>query len=368
MRKKIFGFLVLSLLLLVLSVGPVFSQTTNFVYAENDEQTTDIPDLTNGDFTIKIESTGRKTEHATYVTHNVTTLTGQDVLYYCFNWKDLQFFTFKFVANLGSSTKEYRSYQFVVSTKQTEDMETPTESFTEDALPLLSGDIVNNGINIPNLLYYIDSTAQFNDSSRNRAKGHDFGLYKFDFQYSFFEDDEIHQVTMGCIYFAVMPEDIDTIPTDGLAIRYSVSSSNELMNVYNLYVSAESSYKYVNPAYIKWEVVGKDKNNVNYVLTEEMKQGNPLYTNYHVIYSSQLPTDPIGPTFTFDSLGIEGLWKASCIIYTTSGVEKTRVESAELSTYRTPHKSYLWLILSASLGTLLVGGGTFLVIYKKKKN
>lgn len=358
MKKRVFFCLVLSILMLVLCFGPVFSLDTTHA----DTNDTAIEDVANDKFTIKIETTGKKTQSVNYTKYTTT----EDVEYYVYNWRDLQYLTFKSSAHITDSAKDYRQFKILVSSKQTEDIETSTMSFGNPT-ELLSSPVNN----IPNFTYYIDRAAQISDTTTNRAKGNDFGLYKFNFVYVFAEDEQSvdeNEMSIGTLFIAVIPDNIDTLSTDEIKIKYNVTSSNELMNVYNLYIVAKDDYTYVNPARIKWEVVGKDKNNVNYVLTKEMRDSNPLYANYRVIYESQIPTNPIGPTFSFDSLGIEGTWKAYCTIHSTTGDERAKIESAELSTFRTPHKSYVWLVLGASLGAILLGGGIFLIIYKKKKN
>ena len=365
MKKSKLISKILCIFMLVFMLGLTFLPTQNTAYADEVTGST-IESLTDDKFTINVDTNGRKNTVVTYTKHAVTTKTGENIDYYCFKWRDISYFTFKFNANLRDQPDQYISYEFVAGSTQTEDLETSTLNMSTTTL--LSGIINDNYVTIPNFHFYIDSDTQFGENASNKAKGTDFGIYRFDFYYTILEDDVQHKLPLGSFYFAIIPDDIDELSTDNLTIKYSVSSSNKLMSVYNLYLSAENSFRYVNPAFIEWTVIGKDRNNVNYVLTDKTRQSSPLYANYHVIWTSQMPTSPNGPTFVFDSNDIEGTWTAYCTIkYASTQTERLVVASNELSTLKVPKKSYVWLILLTSIGFLLVGSGTFLVVYKKRK-
>ena len=130
--------------------------------------------------------------------------------------------------------------------------------------PLIQTDIYNNIFNSYDFSYSIDSDSKVAESQYHK-NGYGFGLYKFDLVYTYLLDDQSVNVSTGSvggIYVAVIPDDVTTINDKDTKILYSISSSNKLMNVFNLYLSNDV-YKYVNPAYLEWNVVGQNKEKIN---------------------------------------------------------------------------------------------------------
>ena len=330
-----------------------------------------IDSLTNGKFTVVTEASGRKNVTIYNEKVSVTTKTDEEIDYYCYNWRDISYLTFTFSANLTQELDEYAYFKFIAYNAQTEDLTTPTGHMNENKTTLLEGEIVNNTVSIPRFYFYIDSDAQFNEQAKDRAKGTGFGLYRFKFVYAIAqpssgdEDPIVFEIELGSIFIAILPDDIQSIPLQNLSIRYSVSSSNRLMNVYNLYLSAEDEFKYVNPNFIEWSIIGKDRSNVDYVLSLKMKNSSPAYANYRVVWTSQI--DPVGPEFTFDSNNIEGTWKAYCTILNHDGTERVTLTSTELSTIKSPQKALIWIILGSALGVIIVGSIVGLALYRGKK-
>lgn len=293
--------------------------------------------------------------------------TTKDITYYCFEWKDLHNLRFRFSSNIRGSTTEYTAFKFLLTNVQDDNLETEISEVAESAnfVTLYQGSIAGNTFPQFDFYYYIDKQSDLSETP-TRCKGNDFGLYKFDFVYTYRADDSnLVDISVGDIYVAVLPQDINTVEQTDLKILYSVSSSNKLMNVFNLYLSNDS-YKYVNPKHIKWSVVGLDKLKVNYVLTDKMKTDNlAQYANYKTIWESLPEADISGANFLFNSNDIEGTWTVYCTITNNNGETKT-LSVQNLSTLKKEKESYVWLILLI-IGLALVLGGiiSFIVIYKK---
>ena len=293
--------------------------------------------------------------------------TTKDITYYCFEWKDLHNLRFRFSSNIRGSTTEYTAFKFLLTNVQDDNLETEISEVAESAnfVTLYQGSIAGNTFPQFDFYYYIDKQSDLSETP-TRCKGNDFGLYKFDFVYTYRADDNnLVDISVGDIYVAVLTQDINTIEQTDLKILYSVSSSNKLMNVFNLYLSNDS-YKYVNPKHIKWSVVGLDKLKVNYVLTDKMKTDNlAQYANYKTIWESLPEADISGTNFLFNSNDIEGSWRVYFTITNDNGETKT-LSVQNLSTLKKEKESYVWLILLI-IGLALVLGGiiSFIVIYKK---
>lgn len=372
MKKSVSFFSVLFvtiLSILCLSFGLGFSsQNATAETLTNSSSTIDT--ITNGKFSVTAEASGRRNVTIFNEKVAVTTKSSEEIEYYCYKWRDISYLTFNFSANLSQEIDSYTHYRFVVSHIQTEDLETSTGLMTTQT-ELLGGGIISNSVSIPKYYYYIDSNVQYNEQSGNRSRGKDFGLYRFQFLYTITQESNIGdppidcEIELGSIFIAVLPDDIETISLQNLTIKYSVSSSNKLMNVYNLYLSAEDEFKYVNPNFIEWSVIGRDRASVDYVLSLKMKNSKIAYANYRVVWDSQL--DPVGPTFTFDSNNIEGTWTAYCTIYNRDGSERATLLSAELSTLKTPVRNVIWIVLGVALTLIVAGSLVGLVIYRVKK-
>ena len=150
-----------------------------------------------------------------------------------------------------------------------------------------------------------------------------------------------------------------------MSSMYSVSSSNRLLNVYNLYLSKDY-YDYVNPKYIEWLVVGTDLEKSSYVYSEKIKNSSIQYANYKSIWQTP-PNEPYGNKFIFDSNNIEGTWTVYCIIKDANGNQKASFFVDNLSTVKQQQTSYVWLILIIIVSTLLIGGIIALVVFYHKK-
>lgn len=357
--KNFWIYLFLPILLVAFGMSFLCMQTST----AHAELTSNLPAMTNGKFTITPNVYDRKGTSLAFTTQTVTTSVGDEITYYIFKWRDISHLSFNFTSNIQDSTEQYVGYELTAGNIQTENLETDVGQMTFSSLT--SGVISNNTVNIPVLYYYFDKDLA-SETSINKKYGNDFGLYKFDFRYTVVEDDISHTIALpNALYIAILPDNIDTISTNGLSVSYTVSSSSKLMSIYNLSLSDPDAFKYINPNYIEWSVVGKDKNNVNYVLSEKVKNSKIEYANYHIIWTSQLPSEPIGPTFRFDSNNIEGTWIVYCTIFNSSKEERVTISSNELSTIKIPAPSYLWVVFLIA-GVAIAGGVVALIIYKNK--
>lgn len=332
---------------------------------EPTENLTEIADLTdrNGFFTVRSSPVGRTTLPS-YTLQTVTTDSGEEITYYCFKWRDISSITFSFSSNISNSRYIFTNYEFIVTSIQDENLETPIGQGNTQRL--LSNVITNNRPTFPNVYYYFDSETNTSDSS-TRFSGNDFGLYKFDFNYTYTENttnSTSHTISIGEIYIAIVPDDIDPISASQTSLTYTVSSSNRLMNIYNLSFSNKDTFKYVNPKYIQWTVLGNDKDNVSYVLTKEYR--DEFYPTYSYIWSA-LPDDmQEGDSFILDTNDIEGEWTVYCTIYNSDGSVKAILSTAILSTIKHQEKSNIWWILLIILIIILIAITISLIINRRK--
>lgn len=277
--------------------------------------------------------------------------------YYVFEWKDLEDLQFRFQSDIENSTKTFTQYEFLVSHRAHENDEQTVET-------LYHGNIANNNFSSFEFYYYIDSNFNITESA-TRCKGNDFGYYKFDFNYTYTEDNEAHTISIGEFYIAVLPQDVNSVPETNVKLLYTVTSSNKLMNVFNIYLSNDS-YKYVDPANLQWNVVGTDKMNFNYVLSKVIQEKNlSEYANYRVLYENL--KDPIGTNFIFDSNDIEGTWTAILTIKSDNGNDKV-LQVSGLSTIKQQQTSYLWLIFLIIGIIILIASIILLIVLRKKRD
>ncbi len=365
MKEKITkSFLIktISIFLIVLTLGlGIFSlQKTETANAESFVQQT----LQDNNFSMTITVNARNQNALDLDKRTITTVVGEEIDYFCFNWSELDYLRFRFNSSISNNSLTFKSYQFLLTNIQTDDLQTSL-GVTEPEI-LYQGNISNNTFPQFDFYYHIDSDANITESL-TRCSGNDFGLYKFDFVYTYEEDGVDISRSVGDIYIAVLPDDIDSIPVSDTRILYSISSSNKLMNVFNLYLSNDT-YKYVNPKYIQWNVVGNDQMNTSYVLTQKIKDENINYANFTAIWQS-LPEEKVtGTNFVFDSNDIEGIWTVYCTIKNSDGSEKLSLSVQNLSTIKQQTTSYVWLVLLIICLVILIASIIALIIFYKKRD
>lgn len=289
---------------------------------------------------------------------------GENLSYYCFNWRDVDYLKFK-INSKNLSEKRVVGLKLVVTNLQSTYLESSV-GVNESAV--LYETVVKNNIFAPfEFYYYIDSDSEITEGV-NRSKGNDFGLYKFDCIYTYLEEDSSNptQVSLGDICVAIIPDKIDTIDASRTKILYDIKSSNKLMNVFKLYLS-NYAYKYVNPKHLQWVVVGTDKENVNYILTKKQKEDDlDKYGNYRYIWDSLESTS--GQTFVFDSNDVEGTWTVYLqIINDDDEIIKT-LTASDLSTIKVTKSSDIWWIIILIVSIFVLAGIVTLIIVKKKKD
>ncbi len=316
---------------------------------------------TDGNFTVKMTAQSRI--NSTLADETCTGSEGQT--YQVFSWRELSFLRFSFSSNINASAgQHFTGYQFKVthvasSKPQTQDVNQAVEGST--LTQLFNNNISNNVFSSFDLTYYTDSDAIIAETA-TRFKGKDYGLYKFDFSYSYLQDAKTIWRSVGDIYVAVMPDDIDKITTPEIKIEYTVASSNKLMNVFNLTLSKDT-FKYVEPQYVEWIVTGTDTQNRNYIYcTNEDDQ----YAEYQPLWSSP-DVKPFGTSFVFDSHDVEGTWNVKCIVRDSKGIKLTR-ELGGLSTIKVQKESKVWIILVCIAGVILLAGVITIVVLKLKKD
>ncbi len=367
-RFKGLSFKIFMVLLVCIFAGPIFLTAIPINSAKAYTFSPITISDTNNSFKMTMTATGRSQGIALpFGTETVTTTIGDETLtynYYTFKWRDISYLTFTFSADIENTPYEYTAYEFKKTYVETDDLTTPFGTGQDETLA--KGNITENTFSSFSFEYFIDSNADIYESS-TRSKGNDFGIYKFDFSY-IYSSGETKDIprSIGAFYIAILPDNIDTTTHQNMQIFYSVSSSNKLMNVYNLYLST-NDYKYVNPKYIEWVIIGMDKAKTNYVYSEKMRSDNINYANYKTIWPTA-HDDPHGTSFLFDSNDIEGEWTAICIIKDSQGNEKVRLTVEGLSTIKKAEKSYVWLIIVIIVSVLLLAGIVALIVFYVKRD
>ncbi len=361
-KAKLSSKILIALLLALtfLSLGIFSLQKTHTANAVDFTEVT----TQNNNFSMSMSANARQSVILPLDLRPTENIVGEQIDFYCFQWRDIESLRFRFRGNIASSTTNFLRYRFVLTYLETEDL---TSSLgTTNPETLYQGNISLNSFSQFDFYYYIDSDASIAETA-NRCTGHDFGLYKFDFIYTYLEDDIEIEVSIGDIYVAILPDDIDSISATNTRLMYTVSSSNRLMNIFNIYLS-DSTYRYVNPKYLQWEAEGYDTMNVNYVLTEAMRDSDIDYANCRTLWPA-LPDERItGTNFVFDSNEIEGTWTVRCVIKNSDGSEKQTLTLQNLSTIKYERPSYVWLILLILCLILLLAGIILLIIFAKKRD
>ena len=324
--------------------------------------------VSDDNFTVMMRANGRRNalqrDERTYNVH------GKDITYYCFRWRDLESLSFFFSSRIQNKKVQFSSYSFDVAFLQTDNLSLSFGTEEEEKQNLFTGNIANNTFSQPNFYYYVDSNRTDNPTS-SRANGKDFGLYRFTFSYTLFDESTMQApstIALEPLYVSVMPDDINSIPsTQDIKIVYSISSSKKLLNAFNFSLSNDS-FRYVKPELIEWQVTGIGKDKRYYCLNKKMKEENMIYANYTALWDSTESVN--GTSFLFDSNDVEGTWDVVCIIRNPDGVtEKMRLTLSDLSTIKAPSPSYLWLILLI-IGILIVLAVviSLIVVIKHKKH
>ncbi len=316
---------------------------------------------TDANFSMTMTAINRQNDDLAY---RVQTDESGKISYFCFDWRQLERLDFHFTAN--SSNMSGGEYKFLVTYAADDKLQSHLNGTTEKLYEGLVGDFT-----ILDLYYNIDKSTSNSSIPRN-FNGHDFGLYKFDFVYSQMVNGEFKDIALGdSIYVAVFPDtNIKEIVQDhsDMEILYYVSSSNGLMNVFNLSLSDENALRYVRPDRITWVAYGTGLDKVDYVLTNQMKNLDSSLTHNVVLWQSYYKQN--GTSFVLDSKEIEGIWTAYCIIKDYDNQEILRVSTTGLSTIKEEQKSSLWLILllvGISLFVLLVIALVIMFVMKRKE-
>lgn len=319
--------------------------------------------VSDDNFSLQMQAFNKYSSTLTAQKKESVDVSGEKIDYFYFNWSEIKYLT----ATMNFSPKQ--NYQFTkmqlkVSYRQTEDWTqnviAPETASSKSEIVLYEKDFTTTNIPSSRLLYYINADGT---ETSEKKFGYGFGIYKFDFLYNYIEQENVYEKSIGSIYVAIVPDDIDSI-NSSIHLKHTVSSSNELLNIYNVYIDSEL-YNYVNPIYVTWFVEGVDQNNLKYVLTKDDCSGS--FATYTPVWESLDKNLRTGTSFIFDSNNIEADWKISCIILNSDGSVKTS-SSIDVTTIKEKTVSYFWLILlSVMVGLILIGSIVLIIILKKKE-
>ena len=291
----------------------------------------------------------------------------KEITYICYDWSELSHIGINIQRTSTSNSQFiFTGVKLRLSFMQTENLSQNIQDFNGEKyldIPLFSS---SESLSFLPINYYINE--QDNMEEGNQTKfGYGFGLYKFEFVYSYMDMSDTNQPngiekSIGSVYFAVLPDNIDNL-NGSFGINYEISSSTTFLNAYTFTIN-NNIYQYANPYYIEWFVEGVDEQNMRYVLTESDRVDE--YFTYSSLYKGAYPYGRNGNTFYFDSNGIEADFRITCNIYDTSGSLKNTA-SIEVTTIKVDNTSYLWLIIIGIILALVIIASIILIIVLKKK-
>lgn len=291
-----------------------------------------------------------------------------EITYICYNWSSLSHININIQRSATTDTNlRFLGVKLRLSYMQTENLTQNIQDFNgEKYLDIELYNSNGESVSFLPITYYINEMEGMEEGNQTKF-GYGYGLYKFEFVYSYMDISDTEQTlatdrSVGSIYFAVLPDNIDNL-NGGFGIEYTVSSSTTFLNAFNFRIN-NNIYQYANPAYIEWFVEGVDEHNMRYVLTESDREDQ--YFSYEAIYDGEYPYGRNGNEFYFDSNGIEADFTITCNIYDTNGNLKNTA-SIEVTTIKVDNVSYLWLIILGIILLLVIIATIILIIVLKKK-
>ena len=290
---------------------------------------------------------------------------GKEVNYAYYDWSKLKFFGISIKNSLTGNEDTFVDVKLLVSYKQTENL---SENVGKERV-IYEETISGNTLANKALTFHIDQPEKITE---NAIYGDGFGIYKFDLIYSYVDVSSGNanplSLSLGEIYVAVMPDDIDT-KSKHITFKTEKYSSNELLDSYYITFN-ERDYDYVNPCHIKWSVTGIGKDNTRYVMRESDKiEGDyrtALWESYGDDNEKDTAYDMFGKDFLFDSHNVEGRFDVTCTIYNSNG-DIITTYSTTVSTIKDESNSYLWLYIALAILLVVIIIGIILIIVFRKK-
>lgn len=375
MTKKRFLFPILFVAIFLLAFGITLFLPSTQVSADIELLDNNTTIKINGDsnFEWRIQAKSRTTNQSISARKidGAELLNGSEEVdnYYAYDWKTIGLLNFIISPRYDatkiavSNTSIYCSFVGIGDGSQQTENSTPFYTTTNS--------------NTINLTYKIDPTEKA-DSSSDGYYGYGFGIYRFEVKYiyTFTDQDSVEQVpqgpftkSVGVIYIAILPDKAEDMDAVTFEIEVdSVTSSEELLNVYNMKLVSDE-FNYLDPGCVVWSVMGHDLNNRTYVLCESDKAASSD-ENSLVLWPTYAFKDRSGLTFRFDSNNIQGVFDIICTIYNSDGTEKMTA-TCEVSTIKSPSFDWTWLwilLLILLIGAISIFILIFVVKKKKKKN
>jgi len=199
---------IITLTLALLFAMHLFSQTnTKKVLAATNFTQQEISDPQNY-FKMRLSVNPRKQITILKDERTITNSIGEEVTYHCFKWSEIENLFFNFSANIAESPLTFTGIKFIVTNIQSDDLATPIAANSQKILYQAS--ITQNNLPQFGYNYYIDKSSTVKESS-TISKGNDFGLYKFDFIYSYLENSKTRDVSIGALHVAILPDKVEEI-------------------------------------------------------------------------------------------------------------------------------------------------------------
>ncbi len=362
MSKRLTSFSIVAILMLIFGIA--FFVPSYPVFAE------DANSMSRSDSNFSISFTGYSSASNTVnptFKDPVTIIDdehGREVNYAYYNWSQLRFININIENYIANSANTFINYQLILSYKQTENF----SENTSETRTLYTETISNNMLQNRVLTFYIDEPDEI---ITDALYGDGFGIYKFDFRYSYLDSASglVLENSLNSMYFAVVPDDIDSINRN-ITFNVETYSSDKFLNTYYITFN-EDYYNYVNPAHIVWSVTGIGKDNTRYIMRETDRNGEldvrtALWPSYGDDNEKDTERDMYGKDFLFDSNDVEGRFDITCTIYDSGGQIITQ-HSQTVSTIKDESTSYLWLIIVICLLVLIVILSIILILVLRKK-
>lgn len=369
-KKKSKYIYIISLLLAIFTTFAISFLTANLTKAEinqDSETVLSVENLTLSDSSYEVRFQGFNANNSVVVPtiSDPILVVDKEITYVCYDWSSLSQIRINMQRTNTNSSFAYLGVELRLSYMQTENLSQNIQDFNGEKYNDITLFSLEEDITIPTVTFYIDEQEGLEEGNQTKF-GYGFGLYKFEFVYSFIDLSDSSQPnaiekSIGSMYFAILPDDIDEL-SGSFGIDNEVSSSTTFLNAFTFSINNDI-YKYANPCYIEWFVEGVDEHNMRYVLTESDRVDQ--YYTYSAIYEGEYPYGRNGNTFYFDSNGIEADFQITCNIYDSSGNLKNTA-TIEVTTIKIETMSYLWLIIIGIILALVFIATIILIIVLKK--
>ena len=160
-----------------------------------------------------------------------------EITYICYNWSTLSHININIQRSATTDTNlRFLGVKLRLSYMQTENLTQNIQDFNgEKYLDIELYNSNGESVSFLPITYYINEMEGMEEGNQTKF-GYGFGLYKFEFVYSFIDLSDSSQPnaiekSIGSMYFAILPDDIDEL-SGSFGIDNEVSSSTTFLNAF----------------------------------------------------------------------------------------------------------------------------------------